>query len=154
MATIARVGVFAFGGGKTLPVKPIVAATYERTVTTGVVTVTLTAHGYKKGEQVFFKASAGTNPPILGLYTITGVTANTFTFVDAVTVTAISASTACLLGGGGYGGPGLELLGVFEDATQAAATVTALKAGTLTGQGSVVNFENGLFFTIPLTFDY
>jgi hypothetical protein len=154
MATIARVGVFAFGGGKTLPIKPIVAATYERTVTTGVVTVTLAAHGYKKGEQVFFKASAGTNPPILGLYTITSATTDTFTFVDAVTVTAISASTACLLGGGGYGGPGLELLGIFEDATQAAAAITVLKAGTLGGQGSVVNFENGVYFTAALTLDY
>ena len=87
------------------------------------------------------------------MYTITSATANTFTFVDAVTVTAISASTACLLGGGGYG-PDFQIVGCFEDATQAAAAITALKAGTLPGQGIVMNYENGLFGTIDITWDY
>ena len=154
MPTIARVGVFAFGGGRTLPIKPIQVVTYERIVTTGVVNVTLANHTYKKGDEVFFRATAGTNPPILGLYTITAVTTNTFTFVDAVTTTAIAASTNALVGGGGFGGPSPELLGVFEDATQAAAAIVTLKAGTLAGQGSVVNFENGLFYTAPLTLNY
>lgn len=154
MPTIARVGVFAFGGGRTLPIKPIQAVTYERIVTTGVVNVTLAGHSYKKGDKVFFRASAGTNPPILGEYTITAVTTNTLTFVDAVTITAIAAGTAGLVGGGGTGGASPDLLGIFEDATQAAAFITTLKAGTLAGQGSVVNYENGLFYTCPLTFDY
>lgn len=154
MPTIARVGVFAFGGGRTLPIKPIQAATYERIVTTGVVNVTLANHTYKRGDQVFFRATAGTNPPILGLYTITAVTANTFTFVDTVTTTAITAGTAALIGGGGYGGPGLELLGIFEDATQAGVAVTALRTGALGGQGHVVNFENAIYFTLPVTLDY
>lgn len=154
MPTITRKAIVAFGGGRTLAIKPIQVATYERIVTTGVTNVTLANHIYKRGDQVFFRATAGTNPPILGSYTITAVTTNTFSFVDAVTVTAIAAGTACLIGGGGGSSPGFEIVGIVEDATQATAALNALRTGLLPGRGVVSNFENGIFGTIDFTIDY
>lgn len=76
------------------------AATYARAAT-GVVTVTLTAHGYETGAQLFmsFDGTGTANPPTqAGTYPITVATSSTFTFTDTLNSTTIAAGTACNIG--------------------------------------------------------
>jgi hypothetical protein len=68
------------------------AGTYVRTVTSGLTTVTKTAHGLTTGDKVVFNATAGTATS--GTYTVTVTTADAFTFTDSALTTAQS-SVAC-----------------------------------------------------------
>lgn len=76
------------------------SATYARAAT-GVVTVTLTSHGYETGTQLYmsFDGTGAANPPTAaGTYPITVTGANTFTFTDTFNSTTIAAGTTCEIG--------------------------------------------------------
>ena len=69
------------------------AGTYVRENSTGIITVTKTAHGISVGDKVVFNATAGTATS--GTYTVATVPdADTFTFTDSA-LTSAQSSVAC-----------------------------------------------------------
>lgn len=57
------------------------SGTYDRLVSSTTVTVTITAHGLTTGDRVFMDFTSGT--AVDGVYTVTTLTANTFTVTTA-----------------------------------------------------------------------
>jgi hypothetical protein len=146
MATRTEYVLWAIGGTDNTPVKSIVTGTYSRATTTGVVTVTRANHGYKKGDNVYFKGTAGTNPPV-GEYVITSVANdNTFTFTDTNTTDAVSAQ-ACEIGGGGTIGVAKpQLVGTYFTEALAQAKASALRTSA--------KYENVITYYYAITNDY
>ena len=95
------------------------SATYARAAT-GVVTVTLSNHGYETGAQLFmsFDGTGTSNPPTAaGTYPITVTGANTFTFTDTLNSTTIAAGTACEIGLYDFNAINAEVVTVVDSTT-------------------------------------
>lgn len=73
----------------------LTTATYGRAITTGLITITHTAHGFATGDTKGFLFTAGTGGTgTAGNYPITVVDANTYTVVDPNGVAAVTAGAA------------------------------------------------------------
>jgi hypothetical protein len=120
----------------------LTSATYEQSTTT--VTVTKVAHGLSTGQRVGLSfAVASGNSATNGNYTITVLTADTFTITD-INSRTIVAGTACTYVANTIG----------TNSTQWHMTVdTAAAAGTtnIVFPGEGILIENGLYLTLTAT---
>ena len=115
-------------------------ATYAR-ANTGVVTVTLTAHGYETGAQLFmsFDGTGASNPPTqAGTYPITVASSSTFTFTDTVNATTIAAGTNCEVGLYDFNAVNAEIVTVPSDTSFTIASAGP-KTSTITVTTGKVN---------------
>jgi hypothetical protein len=115
-------------------------ATYARAVT-GVVTVTLTSHGYETGAQLFmsFDGTGASNPPTAaGTYPITVATSSTFTFTDTANNTTIAAGTNCEIGLYDFNVVNAEIVTVPNSTTFTVASAGP-KTSTITATTGKVN---------------
>jgi hypothetical protein len=79
-------GAATFNGNTTVGSTTVTSGTYGRSTTT--VTVTSNAHGFSNGQVLYLVFSAGTGGTATsGVYTISGVTTNTFTVTDTASGT-------------------------------------------------------------------
>ena len=115
-------------------------ATYARAAT-GVVTVTLTSHGYESGAQLFmsFDGTGTANPPTAaGTYPITVTGTGTFTFTDTVNATTIAAGTNCEIGLYDFNVVNAEIVTVPDSTTFTVASAGP-KTSTITATTGKVN---------------
>jgi hypothetical protein len=115
-------------------------ATYAR-ANTGVVTVTLTSHGYETGAQLFmsFDGTGASNPPTAaGTYPITVTGTGTFTFTDTSNNTTIAAGTNCEIGLYDFNVVNAEVVTV-PNSTTFTVTSAGPKTSTITATTGKIN---------------